>query len=158
MENKHINIVKEFLTEQECINIIQTYKDGDVLDDTFVYDKITNILSENFKFKGHHLSKLGPLKFKKYTIESKYTLKWKIKNSTYFRIVVQLNDNFENGYQQFLLDEDEKYFQVPKITGSIVFFYSNMKHRISPVESNVKYVLESDVKLIEDLNFKKTLL
>lgn len=158
MENKKITIIEDFLTEDECINIITSYNNGDEMDLSYVSFKIEKILSDNFKFKGYKLDNLSPISFKKYTKKTKYTLKWKVKNSTYFTIGVQLNDDFENGHQQFLVDDDEKYFQVPKITGSLFFFFSNIKHRIAPVELNTKYVLETEVKLIEDKTFQKTLL
>jgi hypothetical protein len=158
MENQKINIIEGFLSEDECKEIIITHKNGELLNSYYVTEKITKILDDNFKFKGYKLSELSPIIFKEYTPKTKYTLKWKVKNSTYFTIIVQLNDDFKNGYQQFLVDDDENYYQVPKFVGSLVFFFSNMKHRIAPVRMSSKYVLECEVKLVKDENFKKTLL
>lgn len=158
MENKRIDLIEEFLSKDECAELIKNHKDGDVLNSTYVYEKINKTLNDNFKFKGHYLGELKTIIFKEYTPEKKYTLNWGINNNSYFTIVVQLNDDFRNGYEQYLMDEDEKYFQSPKITGSLIFFFSNIKHRLAPVKTNSKYVLETEIKLLKNVNFKKTLI
>jgi hypothetical protein len=158
MENKRINLIKEFLSKEECDELIKHHKDGDILDSTYMHEKITKILNDNLKFKGHYLGELETITFKEYTPEKKYTLKWEINDDTYFTIVVQLNDDFDNGYEQYLIDEDENYYQSPKITGSLIFFFSNIKHRLAPVKNSSKYVLETEIKLLENVNFKKTLI
>ena len=156
--NNRINIINEFLSEEECKELINTHKNGELLSSNYISEKISKVLSDNFKFKGYKLSKLSPITFKKYTPKTKYTLMWKVNNSNYFNILIQLNDDFKNGYQQFLVDDDEKYYQAPKTVGGMVFFFSNIKHRVAPVESNSKYVLECSVKLVKDKNFEKTIL
>jgi hypothetical protein len=158
MESKRINLIEEFLSKDECNELIKHHKDGDILDSKYMYEKITKILNNNFKFKGHYLGELETITFKEYTPQKKYTLNWEINNESYFTIVIQLNDDFRNGYEQYLIDEDEKYFQSPKITGSLIFFFSNIKHRLAPVKTNSKYVLETEIKLLKNVNFKKTLI
>jgi hypothetical protein len=158
MENKKINIIENFLSKDECDNIINNHKNGKSLGLIHISEKIVEVLNNNFKFRGHELGELEHLSFKEYTPKTKYSLKWNINNKSYFTIIVQLNDNFDNGYYQYLLNDDEKYFQSPKITGSLVFFFSNIKHRLSPVESDFKYVLETEIKLLESHEFKKTLI
>lgn len=158
MESKKINIIEGFLSEDECKELINSHKNGELLNSLYVADKITKTLNDNFKFKGFKFGELGPIIFKEYTPNTKYTLKWIINDFNYFTIRIQLNDEYDNGYHQYLMNEDEKYFQSPKITGSMIFFFSNVKHRLAPVESKVKYVLETELNLTEIPNFKKTLL
>lgn len=158
MENKRINLIEEFLSKEECDEFIKHHKNGDILNSTYMYEKIIKTLNDNFKFKGHYLGELDSITFKEFSPEKKYTLKWEINNDSYFTVVVQLNDNFLNGYEQYLIDDDEKYYQSPKITGSLIFFFSNIKHRVAPVKTNSKYILETKIKLLNDINFKKTLI
>jgi hypothetical protein len=158
MTNKEINIIDNFLTEEECDNFIQRFKNGESLDTEYVRVKIENLLKEHYKFKGFELKNSNPVLFNEYTVETKYSLEWEINDKSYFTVIIQLNDNFKNGLQQFLVGDGENYFQVPKNTGNIVIFFSNLKKRLAPVEIGFRYTLETEIELIESINQIKTLL
>jgi len=158
MVNNEINVIENFLTEQECNDFIQKFKNGELLDTEYVRVKIENLLKEHYKFKGFEFKNLNPVLFKEYTTESKYSLDWIVNDKSYFTIIIQLNGDFKNGFQQFLVGDDESYFQVPKNTGNMVIFFSNLKKRLAPVKIGVKYVLEIEAELIEIPNHTKTLL
>lgn len=54
-------------------------------------------------------------------------------------VILQLNDDYEGGDIKYIIDGEEKI--VPKKTGSIFIFDSNIQHSVSTVENGNRYSL-----------------
>lgn len=158
MTNNEINIIENFLSEDECSEIILKFKNGQDINIDDFHKRIEDTLNENYKFKGFKFKKLNPLILKEYTTETKYSLEWKSNENSYFTIIIQLNNDFKNGYQQFSIADEEFYLQVPKNIGNMTVFFSNLMHRLAPVKIGVKYTLETEIEITEIPNYNKTLL
>lgn len=75
----------------------------------------------------------------------------------YCSLVIQLNDEYEEGDLQ-IKDNQNETLTVEKGVGNLILFLSNIEHRVMPVKSGVRYTLVNWVKLIEKKDYKKTLL
>jgi hypothetical protein len=72
--------------------------------------------------------------------------------------MITLNNNYEEGYFQFLINNGENYFQVHHGAGHMVLFFSNLNQRTTPVIKGIKKTLTGKVLLIKDNSVKQTLI
>jgi predicted 2-oxoglutarate/Fe(II)-dependent dioxygenase YbiX len=72
--------------------------------------------------------------------------------------MIQLNNDYNEGYFQFLINDGESYFQVNHGAGHLVLFFSNLKQRTTPVKSGIKKTLSGKILLIKDKDVKNTLI
>lgn len=177
--------IKNFLSEQECLDILTKYKSelklipakvaGMEITDkrkssvAFI-DNIENVderlkeyLKNLIQIKGFEVTGLGPYQFTEYKVGEYYD--WHTDSSKdgeykdrFCSIVIQLNDEYEGGYLQ-LKDESGDYtIQLDKGIGRMYIFYSNIRHRVMPVTSGTRYSLVNWISLRKLENFEKTLI
>lgn len=75
----------------------------------------------------------------------------------YCSLVIQLNDGYVDGDLQVKVENDET-LTVDRGVGNLILFLSNMTHRVTPVESGIRYTLVNWVRLKQKKDYKKTLL
>jgi predicted 2-oxoglutarate/Fe(II)-dependent dioxygenase YbiX len=130
----------------------------------FLLEKMTKLLNQYIFVKGFDLDyKDSQFQFTEYHPGGHF--KWhkdvsgkKITNyDRYCSLVIQLNDEYEEGDLQ-IKDDKNKTLIVEKGVGNLILFLSNIEHRVIPVKSGIRYTLVNWVKLIENKNYKKTLL
>lgn len=175
--------VKNFLSENECKSLLNTYLNEALLkaseitegindevrkSSTYFINKIDSlnekllqIINENIKIKGVDIRNLGPYQFTKYSVGDFY--EWhtdsdndKNRNRN-FSIVIQLNDDYEGGSLQ-LKDENQNEYDLERGVGNLFIFDSNIIHRVSKVTGGIRYSLVNWVTLEKKQEYKKTLI
>ena len=140
-----ITIVKNFVDEDECKYALET------ADYSFIKFKLERYIKYNINLKGYSIDTLLPFNLNTHTPDSSNP-KWNTDTSSYVSFLIQLNESYENGYFQFLLDGGDNYFQLHHGVGNMVVFFSNLKNRTSPVTSGTKHTLTSSVSIIKNSN------
>lgn len=175
--------IDNFLSEEECSNILIKYKTelelkpAQVVGGHFkarkssvafidnidlVDNKLKNILKSTIQIKGYEVTGLGAYQFTEYKIGEFYD--WhtdsdkEIYKERFCSIVIQLNDEYEGGYLQLKDESGDNTIQLDKGIGTMYIFYSNIRHRVMPVTSGVRYSLVNWISLKEIENFEKTLI
>ena len=92
------------------------------------------------KFKGYIPSGFIDIKLNEYQVDQKYH-DFKSNDDNYISFMIQLNNDYNEGYFQFLINDGESYFQVNHGAGHLVLFFSNLKQRTTPVKSGIKKTL-----------------
>lgn len=178
--------IKNFLSEQECLDILKKYKSelnlqpGEVYSEgnkdlnnekrkssvafvkniELIDDRLKKKLDELINLKGFNVTGLGPYQFTEYKPGEFYD--WhtdstdKVYKERFASIVILLNDNYTEGFLEIKIDGEIKKFE--KLVGSLFVFYSNMIHRVSPVGDGVRYSLVNWVSLEKIEGFKQTLI
>jgi Rps23 Pro-64 3,4-dihydroxylase Tpa1-like proline 4-hydroxylase len=130
----------------------------------FLLEKMSKLLNEYIFVKGFDLDfEKSEFQFTEYHPGGHF--KWhkdvvgnKITNyNRYSSLVIQLNDEYEEGNLQ-IKDNKNETLTIEKGTGNLILFLSNIEHRVTPVKSGIRYTLVNWVKLIENKNYKKTLI
>lgn len=128
-----------------------------------VDEKLTRLLRDLIQIKGFEVTGLGPYQFTEYKSGEYYD--WHTDSSNegeykdrYCSIVIQLNDEYEGGYLQLKDESGDNTIQLDKGVGRMYIFYSNIRHRVMPVVSGVRYSLVNWISLKKLENFKKTLI
>jgi len=152
-----ITIVKEFLSKDECSLLLECLNDGKLSDESDVYKKLNDYINKSIKLKGYEFTKLSPIKLNIHNTGAS-SLKWNIDSDSYITILIQLNDSYEQGYLQFLIDDGDNYFQLHHGAGHMVAFFSNLKNRTSPVVNGIKYTMTTSISIKELKNYKSTLI
>lgn len=176
--------VDNFLSIEECSNILTKYKSelelkpGEVhgtnkinvrkssvafIDNIQIVDeKLKTYLKNLIQIKGFELTGLGPYQFTEYKVGEYYNWHTDSDNDEYkdrfCSIVIQLNDEYEGGYLQLKDESGENTIQLDKGIGRMYIFYSNIRHRVMPVTSGVRYSLVNWISLRKLENFQKTLI
>jgi hypothetical protein len=140
-----ITIVKNFVDEDECNHALETE------DYSFIAFKLERYIKYNINLKGYSIDSPLPFKLNTHTPNSNNP-KWNIDTNSYISFLIQLNDSYENGYFQFLLDDGDNYFQLHHGAGNMVIYFSNLKHRTSPVINGTKYTITSSVSITKNSN------
>jgi hypothetical protein len=140
-----ITIVKNFVDEDECKYALET------ADYSFIKFKLERYIKYNINLKGYSIDTLLPFNLNTHTPDSSNP-KWNTDTSSYISFLIQLNESYENGYFQFLLDGGDNYFQLHHGVGNMAVFFSNLKHRTSPVINGTKHTLTSSVSIIKNSN------
>ena len=130
----------------------------------FLLEKMNKLLDENITIKGFDLDyKNSEFQFTEYKNEDYFDWHRDVyddkitEQDRYCSIVIQLNNEYENGDLEIELIDTEK-IKVEKNTGNLVIFLSNMLHRVTNVKNGHRYTLVNWVGLKEKHNYKKTLL
>jgi predicted 2-oxoglutarate/Fe(II)-dependent dioxygenase YbiX len=175
--------VKEFLTEEECLSILEKAKNslelipaevvgGMVLKTrkssvAFVNqidevgEKLKTFLENTITLKGFTVTGLGPYQFTEYKEGEYYN--WHTDSGTeeykdrFCSIVIQLNNDYTDGFLE-LKDGQNNTIQVERGVGNMSIFYSNILHRVTPVKDGIRYSLVNWVSLEAIKNNKKTLI
>lgn len=175
--------VKNFLSESECNYILSTNLDNynllpakisgvtDGLDTGYrkssvalidkidiIDDRLKSVLNDIVKVKGGNISEIGKYQFTKYDIGEHYN--WHTDSgNTIFKnrvasIVIQLNNNYTGGNLEYK-DDTGVIHEFERGAGNLFIFYSGLEHRVSPIESGIRYSL---VNWISVNDVKKTLI
>mgnify|MGYP000400657182 CR=1 FL=1 len=130
----------------------------------FLLEKISKLINDNISVKGFDLDYDDTqFQFTEYKIGDYF--EWHTDNNgkqitqcdRYCSLVIQLNDDYEEGDLELKLSEDST-MVVEKGVGNTIIFLSNIEHRVTPVEKGNRYTLVNWVGLKENNSFKKTLL
>ena len=175
--------IKNFLSNDECIDILKKYKselslkpaqvkngDSKVRKSSVAFipsiesinQKLKDVLKSLIQIKGYEVTGIGPYQFTEYKIGEFYN--WHTDSDVdeyknrFCSIVIQLNDEYEGGYLQLKDESGNNTIQLEKGIGKMYIFYSNIRHRVMPVTSGTRYSLVNWVSLKKLENFKKTLL
>ena len=132
----------------------------------FLLEKINKIVENHIQVKGHDLEyKKERFQFTQYNIgdyfnwhgDKEYKTKDKIVLGRYCSIVIQLNDEYEGGNLELELPNGD-YIVVKKEIGNMIIFLSEIKHRVVPVTSGIRYTLVNWIGTKLKENYKRTLL
>jgi predicted 2-oxoglutarate/Fe(II)-dependent dioxygenase YbiX len=130
----------------------------------FLLEKMSKLLNKHIFVKGFYLDfEHSQFQFTEYNTGGYFN--WhndadgkKIKDyDRYCSVVIQLNDEYDGGDLQ-IKDNENQTLTIEKGVGNLILFLSNIEHRVIPVKSGIRYTLVNWVKLIENKNYKKTLL
>jgi len=131
---------------------------------SFLLEKMSKLLNQHISVKGFDLDyEHSEFQFTEYNIGDHFDWhrdQYGEKITSYDRycsLVIQLNDEYEDGNLQIKNAENEL-ITVDKGTGNLILFLSNIEHKVQPVKSGVRYTLVNWVRLVEKKNYKKTLL
>jgi hypothetical protein len=140
-----ITIVKNFVDEDECNYALET------ADYSFIKFKLERYIKYNISLKGYSVDTLLPFNLNTHTPNSS-SPKWNTDTSSYISFLIQLNESYENGYFQFLLDGGDNYFQLHHCVENMALFFSNHNHSTTPVINGTKHTLTSSVSIIKNSN------
>ncbi len=130
----------------------------------FLKSRLVEKISEKIKLKGYEINFDGaPFQFTEYKVGEYYN--WHTDSSPegeyakrYCSIVIQLNTDYTGGDLQMKIDEIEGITTFENGIGNLFVFLSDINHRVSPVESGIRYSLVSWFNLKPINNYKKTLI
>jgi PKHD-type hydroxylase len=129
----------------------------------FLLEKMSRLLNQHISVKGFDLDfEKSQFQFTEYYPDGHF--EWhkdvigdKITDyDRYCSLVIQLNDEYEEGNLQ-IKDNENEILTIEKGIGNLILFLSNIEHRVTPVKSGIRYTLVNWVKLTESKNYKKTL-
>jgi hypothetical protein len=146
-----VTIIKNFIDEGECKYALHN------TDYSFIKFKLDRYIQYNIKLKGYEFAELSPLKLNHHIVGVNNP-NWITDGDSYISFLLQLNDSYEGGYFQFLVDNDDNYFQLHHGTGHLVLFFSNLKHRTTPIEIGEKYTITTSISITKDDTYTKTLI
>lgn len=130
----------------------------------FLLEKMSKLLNKYINVKGFDLDyEHSEFQFTEYNIGGHFD--WhkdvygeKITNyDRYCSLVIQLNDNYEDGDLQ-IKNLNEEIITVEKGVGNLILFLSDIEHRVISVKSGSRYTIVNWIKLMEKKEYKKTLL
>jgi predicted 2-oxoglutarate/Fe(II)-dependent dioxygenase YbiX len=181
MEKLHT--IKEFLSEKECSEILSKYKKelelkpGEVVGNAvnkrkssiafipnidIVDDRLKSTLKNLIQIKGYEVTGLGPYQFTEYKVGEYYDWHKDSDKDEYSHrfcsIVIQLNDEYVDGYLQLRDEGGDNVIQLDKGIGTMYIFFSNITHRVIPVKEGIRYSLVNWVSLKKIEEYKKTLI
>jgi Rps23 Pro-64 3,4-dihydroxylase Tpa1-like proline 4-hydroxylase len=130
----------------------------------FLLEKMGKLLNQHIFVKGFDLDfEKSQFQFTEYHPGGHFTWHRDVSGKKitdydrYCSLVIQLNNEYEDGDLQIKDEKNEK-LTVEKGTGNLILFLSNIEHRVVPVKSGIRYTLVNWVKLKEKKDYKKTLL
>ena len=179
MSNNIIKTFENFLSSEECdfilnkckteltLKVAEVYVDnsndrydktsrkssiGWVSDLGFLNKRLTSKLRETFDINGMEVTGLGPFQFTQYKEGDEYN--WHtdgdnvIFRDRFASIVVQLNDGYNGGVLEIKNIKGELVPIENKI-GTLYIFDSRLLHRVTPVETGVRYSLVNWISLVK---------
>lgn len=154
MGKNKIKLLLNFIDEDQCNKIL-----SGSYDETVLKTKIFEEIQKHFptKFKGFDTSGIIDININEYVVDQKYH-DFKSNDDNFISFMIQLNNDYEEGYFQFLINNGENYFQVHHGAGHMVLFFSNLNQRTTPVTKGIKKTLTGKVSLIKDNSIKQTLI
>ena len=154
MKNKKIKLLLNFLDINQCTEIINNTYDRDALIERILIEVEKYFVTE---FKGFKINIEKELTLNQYSVNQKYN-DFETVEENYLSFLIQLNDDYSEGYFQFSVDDGNKYFQVNHGLGHLVLFFSNLPKRTTPVIKGVKHTLSGNISLVELSETKQTLI
>lgn len=128
----------------------------------FVDERLKTTLDSLIKIKGYMVTGLAPYQFTEYKVGEYYDWHTDSTNDVYKErfasIVIQLNDEYDDGYLEVNLDGDNEIVKLPKGIGNLYVFYSNLRHRVTPINTGVRYSLVNWVSLEKIKEYKSSLI
>lgn len=146
-----ITVIKDFLSKNECEYALKE------CNYSIIQSKLKEYITNTIELKGYIFNEISPFKINTH-ITNDSSLIWKVDTTSYISFLIQLNDSYNGGYFQFLVDNNDRYFQLHHGIGHMVVFFSNIQHRTSPIESGTKYTLSTSVSIVKDINYDITLI
>ena len=180
--NNHIEVIENFLSIDECNDILSKYtnelelKTAQVanndsksrkssvgwIDDLGVINKrLKTTLKSNFDFNGAEVTGLGPFQFTEYKVGEFYDWHTDRDLNTFkermVSTVIQLNDNYEGGLLEI---KNPKGILIPinQKMGNLYIFDSGLRHRVTPVNMNTRYSLVNWVSLVKTETNKQNII
>lgn len=154
MGRNRIKLLLNFIDKEQCVEILSGNHDQNMLNDK-IYNEINKYFSTNYK--GYETSGIIDIELNEYIVDQKYN-DFKSNDDNFISFMIQLNDDYEDGYFQFLINQGENYFQVNHGAGHMVLFFSNLNQRTTPVKKGTKKTLSGKISLIKNNNIKKTII
>ena len=184
MSNNIIKIFENFLSAEECYFILNKCKEeltlkaaevyavnsndkydtkirkssiGWISDLGFLNERLTNKLRETFDINGMEVTGLGPFQFTEYN-KGEY-FDWHMDGDNtlhrdrFASIVIQLNGGYDGGILQ-IKNIKRELVSIENKIGTLYIFDSRLLHRVTPVETGVRYSLVNWVSLVK-INSKK---
>jgi predicted 2-oxoglutarate/Fe(II)-dependent dioxygenase YbiX len=173
MGNNEIKVIENFLSRDECLSILNICKEtinlsnakviggnpkerkssvGWINDLGYVNERLKNVLRDSYFFNGMEVTGLGPFQFTEYKVGEFYG--WHTdRDSTTFSdrftsTVIQLNDDYDGGILEIKNTKNEL-VSIENRIGTLYVFDSNLRHRVTPVESGVRYSLVNWISIIK---------
>jgi hypothetical protein len=153
----YTNFIEDFLTKDECDVIINAHKsstfsvlnfNGGVERNVKSIEYLPN-LAEDIITKINSLNILNMVYsniryyiFNQYKLDNELPLhsdSSEVDRGGTITILVQLNENYEDGEFYYVIDDVE--YMLPKKTGSIFIFDSNIEHGVKKIKSDIRYSL-----------------
>ena len=128
----------------------------------FLLEKTTELLNNNIAVKGFDLDyKNSEFQFTEYNVGDFFN--WHKDNNgntitefdRYCSIVIQLNDEYENGDLQ-IETTNNAILTIEKSIGTLFIFLSDTQHRVTTITDGNRYTLVNWVGLKKQNNYKKT--
>ena len=124
-----------------------------------INDIVLSKVIEDLTIKGFEPT-IETFQFTKYEVGDYFDWHTDSNNTTFkdrfYTIVIQLNENYEGGYFELMVDNEKTKMEFG--VGNLCIFPSNILHRVKPIENGIRYSLVSWLKLKEIENYKKTIL
>jgi PKHD-type hydroxylase len=180
--NNHIQVIENFLSQEECDFILNKYKNELILSEAQVANgdyksrkssvgwidelngvnnRLTDLLKTSYNIRGIEVTGLGPFQFTEYKVGEYFD--WHSDRSReYYRdrfvsIVIQLNDNYSGGIFE-IKDIKNNLIPIKQNAGNLFMFDSGLKHRVTPVMGGIRYSLVNWVSLVKTDSKKQNLL
>lgn len=177
-----VKVVENFLTDDECDNILSKYKKELSLSIAEVYggisknrksligwvddlgdvnDRLIDLLKSTYNINGMEVTGLGPFQFTEYKVGDYFD--WHSdRNSEMYKdrftsTVIQLNNNYEGGLLE-IKDKTGTLIPIEQKKGNLYVFDSGLLHRVSPVNSGERYSLVNWVSLVKNDTKKQNIL
>jgi predicted 2-oxoglutarate/Fe(II)-dependent dioxygenase YbiX len=105
-----------------------------------ISDRVITISNQLNPFNGIEYTKISKYSFNRYSKDD--FLDWhpdkhEIMNGATTTFIIQLNDDYENGEIKYRIGEIEH--SVPKETGSVFIFDSNIEHSVDKITNGLRY-------------------
>ena len=127
----------------------------------FVNEKLKNVLKTNYQFAGIEVTGLGPFQFTEYKVGEYFD--WHSDRSReYYRdrfvsTVIQLNDNYSGGIFE-IKDIKNNLIPIKQNAGNLFMFDSGLKHRVTLVETGIRYSLVNWVSTVKNDETKQNII
>ena len=182
-----INICENFLSPDECDFILNKCKEeltlstaevynnfnsihnkknrkssvGWISDLGFLNQRLTNKLRESFNINGMEVTGLGDYQFTEYK-KGEYFDWHTDSNNTIFKnrfasVVIQLNNDYTGGVLEIKNSKGEL-IDINNKIGSLYIFNSNLLHRVTSVDTGVRYSLVNWISLVKTNSNKQNLI
>ena len=153
----YTNFIENFLTNDECNDIINNNKNSTIPVLNFNSELERNVKMVEYlpELTDRIITKINSLNvsniiynniqyyiFNQYKSNNELSLhsdSSEVSRGGTLTILIQLNENYEDGEFYYVLDDVE--YLLPKKTGSIFIFDSNIQHGVKKIKSDIRYSL-----------------
>lgn len=182
---KNYIIIKNFISSEECDNILNKCKKNLKLSDGIIGtrdvafksvrksstgfvknileidDRIREVVNDHVHLKGYDCTQFEYYQFTEYKEGEYYHWHTDSAPNTLFSnrlcsMVIQLNDEYDGGNLELKIEENE--IELERGKGNLYLFYSNITHRVTPIIKGTRYSLVNWIAPEKNNNYKKTLL